>query len=159
MRALGNFVLVLVVICASGAIAAESASDKWSAGQKIKWKLHAEGAQVYECKAAASGGLTWQFREPVATLIDGGATVGTHSAGPQWVVRGTVVTAKVAEQQPGATPADIAQLKLAVTNASMSGVTTVLRVDTKGGQLQGACESAGGLRAVPYSAQYIFIEN
>jgi hypothetical protein len=30
--------------------------------------IHAEGAQIYECKAGASGVLVWQFREPIATL-------------------------------------------------------------------------------------------
>jgi len=159
MRALRNSLLLLIVTCAAHGAAAESALDKWSAGQKIRWKLHAEGAQLYECKVAQSGGLAWQFREPVATLIEGGTTVGTHSAGPQWQVRGTIVTAKVAEQQPGPTPADIAELKLAVTNSSTSGLATVLRVNTKGGQLQGACETAGGLRAIPYSAEYLFLDN
>ena len=38
--------------------------------------VHAEGAQVYECKADAAGKLAWQFREPVATLIVDGKTVG-----------------------------------------------------------------------------------
>jgi Protein of unknown function (DUF3455) len=36
--------------------------------------FHAEGAQVYECKASADGKLVWQFREPIATLfLDGKA--------------------------------------------------------------------------------------
>jgi hypothetical protein len=31
--------------------------------------LHAEGAQIYECKVAKNGGLAWQFREPIAILL------------------------------------------------------------------------------------------
>jgi hypothetical protein len=38
--------------------------------------LHAEGAQIYQCKPDSDGkppsqksALTWQFREPIATLI------------------------------------------------------------------------------------------
>ena len=46
--------------------------------------LHAEGAQVYECKADSDGKLAWQFREPVATLILDGKTMGRHFAGPSW---------------------------------------------------------------------------
>lgn len=40
------------------------------------------GAQVYECKAGSDGKLTWTFREPIATLILNGKTVGRHYAGP-----------------------------------------------------------------------------
>jgi hypothetical protein len=31
--------------------------------------IHAEGAQIYECKADSGGKVTWLFREPVATLV------------------------------------------------------------------------------------------
>jgi Protein of unknown function (DUF3455) len=43
--------------------------------------VHAEGAQIYECKVN-SGKLVWQFREPIAALIADGKTVGRHYAGP-----------------------------------------------------------------------------
>ena len=52
--------------------------------------LHAEGAQVYECKLDAdksqSGArsLTWQFREPIAALFVDGKSIGRHYAGPNW---------------------------------------------------------------------------
>ena len=42
--------------------------------------LHAEGAQIYECKAGADGTLAWVFREPIATLLSEGKTVGRHYA-------------------------------------------------------------------------------
>jgi hypothetical protein len=35
-------------------------------------KFHAEGAQVYECKADSAGKLAWVFREPIATLLADG---------------------------------------------------------------------------------------
>src|SRR5262245_31229214 len=47
-------------------------------GQTLVATIHAEGAQVYECKADASGKLAWQFREPIATLLIDGKTVGRH---------------------------------------------------------------------------------
>jgi Protein of unknown function (DUF3455) len=28
-----------------------------------------DGAQIYECKAAGGGKLSWTFREPIATLL------------------------------------------------------------------------------------------
>lgn len=75
--------------------------------------LHAEGAQLYECKAdsgnkAQAGVLTWQFREPVATLILDGKSVGRHYAGPAWdYYDGSGVKGKVTTSMPGATPNDI----------------------------------------------------
>ncbi len=38
-------------------------------GETAVLTLHAEGAQVYECKAGADGKLAWAFREPIATLL------------------------------------------------------------------------------------------
>jgi hypothetical protein len=51
-------------------------------GETVVATMHAEGAQVYECKADAGGRLVWQFRVPVATLLLDGKTVGRHYAGP-----------------------------------------------------------------------------
>ena len=56
--------------------------------------LHAEGAQIYECKAEASGRLSWQFREPIAILLHDGATIGRHYAGPRWEIGKSIVLAK-----------------------------------------------------------------
>jgi hypothetical protein len=130
-------------------------------GESLVARLHAEGAQIYDCKADASGQLAWQFREPIATLIEGGKTVGRHYAGPHWeLADGSIVAAKAIGQAPGATAQDIPQLKLEVTsragNGRLSGVTTVQRLDTKGGVAKGQCSSAGALLSVPYSADYAF---
>jgi hypothetical protein len=51
-------------------------------GQTVVLSTHAEGAQVYECKAGPDGKLSWLFREPIATLMADGKTVGRHYAGP-----------------------------------------------------------------------------
>jgi hypothetical protein len=70
--------------------------------------LHAEGAQLYECKPDAgnrpeAGALTWQFREPIATLILDGKSVGRHYAGPSWeYFDGSAVKGKVTASAPGA---------------------------------------------------------
>ena len=53
-------------------------------GETTVATLHAEGAQIYECKAANDGKPIWQFREPIATLLLDGKTVGRHYAGPSW---------------------------------------------------------------------------
>jgi hypothetical protein len=36
-------------------------------------------------------------------------------------------------------------------------VTTVQRINTKGGNAAGKCEKAGELHAEPYSADYVFL--
>jgi hypothetical protein len=130
-------------------------------GEALVVRVHAEGAQVYDCKADASGQLVWQFREPIATLIEGGKTVGRHYAGPHWELEdGSIVAAKAVGRAPGATAQDIPQLKLEVTSRRGTGrltdVTTVQRLDTKGGTAEGRCPSAGALLSVPYSADYAF---
>ena len=53
-------------------------------GETVVLTVHAEGAQVYDCKAGEGGKLAWQFREPIATLIQDSKTVGRHYVGPTW---------------------------------------------------------------------------
>lgn len=124
--------------------------------------LNAQGAQVYECKAAADGKLAWSFREPIATLIENGKTVGRHYAGPNWELQdGSAVTAKVLGST-GGTESDIPWLKLEVTahrgGGALSDVTTVQRINTHGGKLDGACDKAGEFKSAPYSADYVFLK-
>ena len=131
-------------------------------GETIVLTVHAEGAQVYECKAGTDGKPGWAFREPIATLLANGKTVGRHYAGPNWEHSdGSAVVGKAAGSVPGATPNDIPWLKLDVISRRGSGVltsvTTVQRINTQGGKLEGACDQAGTYRSVPYSADYVFL--
>jgi hypothetical protein len=157
MSLAGLLTLALVSTAASAEVPAAIAVS----GESLVVRLHAEGAQIYECKADASGNLAWKFREPIATLVEGGKTVGRHYAGPHWeLADGSVVAAKAVGTAPGATAQDIPQLKLEVTshggNGRLSDVTTVQRLDTKGGMAEGACPAADALLSVPYSADYAF---
>ena len=125
--------------------------------------LHAEGAQVYECKAGSDGKLAWAFREPIATLLADGKTVGRHYAGPNWEhIDGSAVVGKAAGNAPGATPNDIPWLKLEVTSAARQ--RRPLR------RHHGAADQHRGRQArrrlrqgrqhsssVPYSADYVFL--
>lgn len=120
------------------------------------------GAQIYECKAGADGKLAWSFREPIAALIENGKTVGRHYAGPTWEdVDGSKIMAKASGNAPGATANDIPWLKLDVTKHDGRGlfsrVTTVQRLHTQGGALQGPCDKAGDFKSVGYSATYVFL--
>jgi hypothetical protein len=151
-----------LVVLASCMARAEVPDAIAAPGETLVALVHAQGAQVYECKAGASGQLTWQFREPVATLLDeSGKTVGRHYAGPHWeLADGSVVMAKAVGRAPGATPQDIPLLKLETTsrrgNGRLAEVSTIQRLDTKGGTAEGACPTAGALMSVPYSADYAF---
>ena len=131
-------------------------------GETVVLTVHAEGAQVYECKAGADGKLAWAFREPIATLFVDGKTIGRHYAGPNWEhIDGSAVVGKVSGNAPGATSDDIAWLKLQVVSSRgsgvLTGVTTVQRINTKGGKLEGACDKVGSFKSAPYSAEYVFL--
>jgi hypothetical protein len=125
--------------------------------------LHAVGAQIYQCKPGSDGKLAWVFREPVASLLRDGATAGQHFAGPSWrLADGGMIQGKVSGKSPGATPADVAWLKLDVSAHEGQGLlgeaAVIQRIHTQGGALEGACESDGALRAVPYAADYVFLK-
>jgi hypothetical protein len=155
------------VIVAAAALVATGAAAQVpepiaAPGESVIVTLHAEGAQVYDCKAGADGKLAWAFREPIATLLLDGKTVGRHYTGPNWEhIDSSAVVGKAVGNAPGATPNDIPWLKLTVTSGRgtgiLSGVTTVQRINTAGGKLEGECEKAGSFRNAPYSADYVFL--
>jgi hypothetical protein len=165
MRFLKRTVLALLLLSGSpmSASAQTPLPDAIAApGETVVLTLHAEGAQVYECKAGADGKLSWAFREPIATLLLDGKTVGRHYAGPNWEhIDGSAVVGKAVGNAPGATPKDIPWLKLEVTSHRGSGilsaVTTVQRINTQGGKLDGGCDGAGNFLSAPYSADYVFL--
>jgi hypothetical protein len=159
--------VALTAIFLTGSLASASAQKALpeaiaAPGETAVLKLHAEGAQVYECKNGTDGTLAWAFREPVATLILDGKTVGRHYAGPTWeYADGSAVVGQVAGTAPGEMAADIPLLKLAITSrrgtGGLSPATTVQRINTVGGRLNGTCYKAGTFESVPYSADYVFL--
>jgi hypothetical protein len=152
-----------MLLCAAPVRAAEIPSAVAVTDETIVLKVRAEGAQIYECKADPSGTMKWQFREPIATLLVDGKTVGRHFAGPSWeAADGSAVIGKVVAKAPGATGKDIAWLKLNVSDRRGDGllkdVTTVQRLETQGGGFEGACSEPGAFHAEPYSAEYVFLK-
>ena len=131
-------------------------------GEQVVLEVHAVGAQIYECKPDATGALTWQFREPIATLVRDGKTVGRHYAGPTWEIEGSSVTGKLTASAPGAGARDIPWLKLSVAERRGDGPlkepTTIQRINTVGGALDGSCKNSGELVAEPYAADYRFLK-
>lgn len=169
MRPIKTDLLALFLIAGGGALASTSATyaqtpTAIAAPGAVMLTLHAEGAQIYECRADASGKLAWVFREPIATLLADGKTVGRHYAGPNWEYSdGSAIAGKVTGNAPGATDKDIPWLKLDVVSQRgsgvLSGITTVQRINTIGGKPQGGCDKPGTYQSVPYSADYVFLKN
>jgi hypothetical protein len=158
-----EFILSVAAVLAISAAIAQAPNEIAAPGESAVATVHAEGAQVYECKAASDGKLAWIFREPIAALMLDGKTVGRHYVGPTWeYADGSAVLGKVAANVPAKSTSDIPWLKLTVTehrgNGMLSGVTTVLRINTQGGTSPGNCNAAGSFRSVAYSADYVFLK-
>jgi hypothetical protein len=155
--------LPLLAIAMANAAHAQMPTAIAAPGETAVATWHAEGAQVYECKAGADGKLAWAFREPIATLLLDGKTIGRHYAGPNWEhMDGSAVVGKVAGNAPAPGAKDIPWLKLEVISSrgsgALSGVTTVQRINTTGGRHDGACEKAGTFFSAPYAADYVFLK-
>jgi len=164
MPRIGAAIAAVLLLTSTGVLAGETTlPDAVQApGETGVITLHAEGAQVYECKAGSDGKLAWAFREPIATLLENGKTVGRHYAGPNWEhADGSAVTGKAIGNAPGATANDIPLLKLEVVarrgSGTLANISTVQRINTAGGKLDGACDKAGAFKSVPYSADYVFL--
>jgi hypothetical protein len=124
--------------------------------------VNAAGAQIYECKAGPDGKLAWTFREPVASLMAEGATVGRHYRGPIFEhMDGSAVVIKPVASAPAPDGKSIPWLKAEVVekrgSGALSGVTTVQRINTQGGSLQGPCEQAGAVQGSAYTTDYVFL--
>ena len=163
MKPLSFTTLAIAAVLPVSVACAEVPDAIAAPGETTVALLHAEGAQLYACKANPTGQLVWQFREPIATLLDGEKTVGRHYAGPQWeLADSSAVEGRVTGRAAGATPQDIPLLKLEVAARRGSGlladVSTVQRINTRGGVAEGSCPSAGALLSVPYAADYVFLK-
>lgn len=134
-----------------------------ASGEQPAFALNARGAQIYVCKMAGER-HEWTFVAPEATLLEDGAVVGHHGAGPVWEstsdrssVRGTAR----AKQDGG--PGNIPWLLLSGAPSEgtgrFAGVTSIQRVATRGGVAPSdPCDasSAGREARVDYTADYYF---
>lgn len=137
---------------------------KAPAGEEIVLQVHATGSQIYVCQASADQKFSWTLKAPDAKLIDAsGKEVGTHYAGPTWKhADGSEVVGKVVSRADAPETGAIPWLLLTATghNGSgvLSGVTSIQRIHTKGGNPPVVCDEAykGAEAKVRYSADYYF---
>src|SRR6266481_5297658 len=116
-------------------------------------------------KARAEQKLSWVLKAPEAELTDAsGKVIGTHYAGPSWKHRdGSEVKGKLVSRVDAPETDAIPWLLLTAAghsgNGVLSQVTTIQRIQTKGGQApKTGCdqEHTGAEVKIPYSADYYF---
>lgn len=125
-----------------------------------------KGKQIYECKKADDGTLSFQQRDVRATL--GGniahSFVAPNSGTPQWVAQDhSAVTGTLISKTPNGTK-NIAELNLKATQSGakrglFARTQEIFRLNTVGGVAPaGSCEQ-GAVVGVPYGADYVFIQH
>lgn len=134
--------------------------------EALAFVLDARGVQIYECQPRIDqpGTYRWAFVAPEATLLEGGAPIGHHGAGPTWesAIDGSSVKGVVRERQDGGA-GNIPWLLLAAEASEhrgrFAGITSIQRLDTRGGvEPADRCDaaSAGRREQVQYTATYHF---
>lgn len=137
------------------------------AGHSMVMQTVGAGQLLYECKLKANttDAHEWTFVGPTATLMDrSGKTVGKYYGPPAtWEsLDGSKVTATQVAVSPAGTgniPHQLVKANPAQGSGSMSGVTYIQRVATKGGAAPGTpCSgtNAGARQTVEYQADYLF---
>jgi len=135
------------------------------APEQVILQVHATGSQIYVCQANPDQKLSWTLKAPEAQLFDSqNKVIGKHFAGPTWKHNdGSDVVGKVVARQDAPDPSAIPWLLLTAANHSgngiLSGVTSIQRIHTKGGQAPTlGCDGAhrGAETTSAYSADYYF---
>jgi Protein of unknown function (DUF3455) len=139
---------------------------KSPAGEEIVLQVHATGSQIYTCQPGADGKPAWTLKAPEAELHDQqGGIVGRHYAGPTWKANdGSEVTGKAAARVDSPDADSIPWLLVSVTGHSgegvLSRVTSIQRINTKGGLPPPAAECNPAKQSVEvksaYTADYYF---
>lgn len=125
----------------------------------------AEGVQIYECSAKEEQAeeYEWVSVAPEADLFDkNGNKIGKHYYGPHWESNdGSKVLGTVEEKVDAPLPDAVAWLLVSTesdgTKGSFSNVTTIQRLNTRGGLAPktGCSRSqAGKLARIDYTADY-----
>jgi hypothetical protein len=139
---------------------------KAPAASQVVLMARAAGSQIYVCGQGADGKPQWTLKAPEAQLRDArGALIGHHSVGPSWKhIDGSAVTGKALAKAASPDPDSIPWLLVSVVSHEGKGVlervTSIQRVNTKGGQppAAGKCDASKQNVEIwiPYSADYYF---
>lgn len=164
MRLLAVASLFITAVCGNGQIARPDVPDKIKAppGEEVVLVAHASGSQLYVCQAGTDGKLAWTLKAPDAKLRDDqGAVIGSHYAGPTWKYKdGSSVTGKAAARVDSPDADSIPWLLVTVTGHSGEGllgrVTSIQRVNTKGGVAPADACTQGSESKSTYTADYYF---
>jgi hypothetical protein len=161
---------IALLAVASGSLSVSAAAQEVPkqleppAGEQLLLQVHAKGDQVYACKSDAAQ-FAWTLKAPDAQLFDkDGKLFGKHFAGPSWEANdGSRVTGKAVANSPSPDADSIPWLLVTVVshdgNGVLSRVTSIQRVNTKGGKAPASgCDAShvGSEVRVAYSADYRF---
>jgi hypothetical protein len=159
----------LLAAASAQAFAAEGDIPKeirTSAGEKLAFKAHAVGSQIYICQAGSDGKAQWTLKAPEAELRDEkGAVIGTHYAGPSWKLKdGSEAIGEPAAKVNAPKGDSIPWLLVSVVGHAGTGllspITHIQRIHTEGGQAPAASECVtakiGTEKKSAYQADYYF---
>lgn len=166
-------VLALTLLAACGSMqpmysqAMLPAAVQVPAGNKVAMETVGVGNITYQCspRKDMAGQFEWGFVGPDARLNDrSGKQVGKYYGPPAtWEsMDGSKLTATqiaVAPSGTGNIPTQLVKANPATGRGTMSGVTYIQRVDTKGGVAPAtpcAADNVGAKQVVQYQADYIF---
>ncbi len=135
-----------------------------AAGESLMFSVQGKGSQIYTCKMEGAQ-FAWVLKAPDAQLLDkDGKVFGRHFAGPAWEANdGSRITGKAVANVASPDPDSIPWLRINVVSHDgdglLSRITTVQRLNTRGGKAPGSgCDAAhaGQEIRVAYSADYLF---
>jgi hypothetical protein len=160
-------VTLLLAACAGPPRVEVPETLKPAANESLAMVVAARGVQIYECRArqGAADGHDWVFVAPEAELFDAqGRSIGRHGAGPFWeALDGSRIVGTLKSRADAPIAKAIPWLLLTVKSTGAEGafskVTSVQRVNTRGGAAPGfGCmpETTGTTVRVHYQAEYYF---